>query len=237
MKISILGDSISTYTDYNPIGYSVFYDDLNQRKNGINSVDDTWWFQLINYFNLELCSNNSYSGSQVAKENIYSTNNINRLYFLQKDGVVPDIIIIYIGCNDYFRGTKIKNSRFNVDVNCFYDAYNMMLKNIKRLFPNSTIVCGTLMKSYIKDYDNFKFPENYCGIPFNNYNDTIKKVAKKNGCFVIDLDSQNIKYETLDGTHPTKLGHAEICKAWVQGLLKEPNILHNIRNRNNKTHS
>ncbi len=30
--VSIMGDSISTYSGYNPQGYSVFYDENNQKE-------------------------------------------------------------------------------------------------------------------------------------------------------------------------------------------------------------
>ena len=225
MKISILGDSISTYQGYNPVGYSVFYNEEMQKKNGLESVNDTWWKQLINYYNFDLCSNNSYSGSQVSKKYKHSTNNIERIKLLKGNNEDPDIVLIYIGCNDYIRGTKIKhNNLFSHDINYFYDAYDEMLKNIKKLFPNTKIVCGTLMKSYILDYDKFIFPENYCGIPFEEYNNTIKDLANKNNCFIADLNNQGLRYDTHDGTHPTKLGHMEMCRAWVRCLAKEPKI-------------
>lgn len=40
-KISVLGDSISTFEGYNPAGYEVFYDNIVSHNNGLSSVDDT----------------------------------------------------------------------------------------------------------------------------------------------------------------------------------------------------
>ncbi len=65
-KISILGDSISTYVGYNPYGYHVYYRDDRLYDNDITSVNDTWWKQVIDAIGGELCINNSYSGSCVA---------------------------------------------------------------------------------------------------------------------------------------------------------------------------
>lgn len=38
LLFSILGDSISTYTGYNPCGYAVFYDDKKCIRNGIGNT-------------------------------------------------------------------------------------------------------------------------------------------------------------------------------------------------------
>ena len=39
-KVSILGDSYSTFKDYNPEGYNPFYPDAN---NDVKEVEQTWW--------------------------------------------------------------------------------------------------------------------------------------------------------------------------------------------------
>ena len=38
LMVSIIGDSISTYSGYNPKEYAVFYDAVNQYRNGLTSV-------------------------------------------------------------------------------------------------------------------------------------------------------------------------------------------------------
>ena len=66
MLVSFLGDSISTYSGFNPKGYAVFYDEEMQRCNGLNSVYDTWWAKVNLALHAYLCVNNSYSGSRVS---------------------------------------------------------------------------------------------------------------------------------------------------------------------------
>lgn len=63
--ISILGDSICTFEGYNAKGYYVYYDKAIKQENGIKSLNDTWWYQAINYLDGQLCVNNSYAGSRV----------------------------------------------------------------------------------------------------------------------------------------------------------------------------
>ena len=41
-RISILGDSISTFAGYTP-EEAVFYDSYVQWETGVKSVEDTWW--------------------------------------------------------------------------------------------------------------------------------------------------------------------------------------------------
>ena len=46
MLVSILGDSISTYSGFNPSGYEVYYNKTMQKLNGLRSVYDTWWAKV-----------------------------------------------------------------------------------------------------------------------------------------------------------------------------------------------
>ncbi len=55
MFVSILGDSISTYSGYNPKGYTVFYDAEMQKRNGLYSAYDTWWAKVNQELRAYLC--------------------------------------------------------------------------------------------------------------------------------------------------------------------------------------
>ena len=96
-----------------------------------------------------------------------------------------------------------------------------MLKGIKAFYPSAHIVCGTLMRSYIKDKINWVFPENFAGEKFSDFNVAIREATHVEKCSLVDLESLNYRYETLDGTHPTVQGHAMLAQAWVECLRKE----------------
>lgn len=117
-KLSILGDSISTYVDYcNNTSYNstiggncVFYSPNRSDRPDLKdiAVTDTYWMQLIDEYDMELCVNNSSSGSRVigmgnvsgsTRDQAYDT----RACQLHNDhtGEQPDIISIYIGFNDH----------------------------------------------------------------------------------------------------------------------------------------
>lgn len=220
--ISIVGDSISTYAGYNPEGYAVFYDKEMQERNFLNSVYDTWWAKVNQALDAYLCVNNSYSGSRVSGAGFPAASCEERLKNLQTNMYQPDIILIYIGFNDFGHGVKVVRKGIKPpgrkDIQIFSDAYEHMLVRIRRLHPKATIVCGTLLRTKIRNHDEWIFPESYAGVNFEDYNVAIRKICKKQKCCLADIASLNIPYETLDGSHPTNNGHVTIAHAWITRL-------------------
>ncbi len=214
-KISILGDSISTYGGgYNPYGYPVYYRDDRLYDNEMESVDDTWWKQVIDGVGGELCVNNSFSGSLVAGEFESSACSEERCFGLHNE-TMPDIIFIYMGTNDRSFGIDVGLDSPQ-DIHRFYGAYRTMLQRIKRNYPSSKVVCGTLLMGRLKDImephsDRFT-AENA------RYNDAIRLAVKEEGCFLADLAHAGERYETLDDCHPTKNGHKLMSKLWLENL-------------------
>ena len=209
-KVSILGDSISTYMGFNPYGYPVYYKEDKSYDNEIDSVNDTWWKQVIDGIGGELCINDSYSGSLVAGVFEPSACSKERCSNLHSESA-PDIILIYMGTND--RGYEIKLG-LNEPENTmgFYGAYRVMLRQLKNNYPTTKIVCGTLLIGYKKDEK-----ERYIRADAR-YNDVIRLVAKEEGCLLADIAQSGECYETLDYCHPTKKGHKQIAKLWLAAL-------------------
>lgn len=212
--VSILGDSISTFEGCNPSGYCVFYDKEMQSRNGLSSVYDTWWAQVIQELGADLCVNNSYSGSKVTGGNFPSASSDERVKSLHTVERAPDIILIYIGFNDFGNGVRVKG------MNCmsFESSYDTMLSKMKMRYPDPEVICGTLMKSTIRGEEKWEFPERFAGTYFEDYNDVIRKVCKKRNCIVADLENMGSRYETLDGSHPTIEGHKTIANSWISCL-------------------
>ncbi len=215
--VSILGDSISTFEGFNPPGYAVYYDKELQALNGLESVYDTWWAKVNRALQAHLCVNNSYSGSCVSGDRFPAGCSDERIDHLSPSGYDPDIILIYLGFNDFGYGVRLEN-RTHRDPLCFSDAYDLMLKKIKQKYPSSVIVCGTLMRTAVRDRDRWTFPEYYFDIPFGSYNEVIRKVCGENSCYLADIGTPDARYETLDGAHPTARGHQAIAEAWIRSL-------------------
>lgn len=222
--VSIYGDSISTYKGYNPDGYAVFYDRNTAMRNELYSVEDTWWWNVINSLSANLCVNNSYSGSKVTGMIYPSACCEERLVNLRTKKCVPDIILVYIGFNDWGYGVALKKSRTSgTNENTFEYSYDYMLSRLKDLYPNTVIICATLMRTIIRGNPEWVFPELYRGIAFDDYNNAIRSICQKHRCCLADLNIFDIAYETLDGSHPTKNGHRTIAETWVH-CLKNSNL-------------
>ena len=77
-------------------------------KDYLDDVNETWWMKTIHQLGLELCVNNSWSGSCVSTlvddENKAAC--MNRAIQLHNDqqGKEPDIIVLMIGGNDALKG-------------------------------------------------------------------------------------------------------------------------------------
>lgn len=186
--VSIIGDSISTYKGFNPAGYDVYYDDYYAQRNGMTSVYDTWWAKVNQFLRAYICVNNSFSGSKVSGDQFPSANCNERTSLLHTNRSSPDLILIYIGFNDFGNGIKI-TANTSEDSPSFFESYYNMLKKIQRNYPNSRILCGTLMEGFLKDHDNWTFPHKWAGISIYEYNSAIKIAAKTAGAEWIDLAS------------------------------------------------
>lgn len=236
-KISILGDSISSYNGYNPSGYDYWYPNGN-----VNNANKTWWLEVINDLGLVMVKNASWSGSTVTGD---STSTVNafagcstaRINDLKDGATVPDIIVCYIGINDfglYARpvGTYDGTTEIPAEgtLTNFSDAYALMLKKVMTAYPNATVYCCTLMEASNGAYDPDNpsaFPtKNSAGTALAEYNDCIRTLAQAIGAKLIDLHNCGITHwntgsNTIDGIHPNKAGHLKIKEMVINKLLDD----------------
>ncbi len=217
--ISILGDSISTFEGYNPEGYLVYYDRVTQLNNAISDVEDSWWMKVIRYLDGTLLVNDSYSGSRVSGKDFPSASCFQRLQNLAVQDKIPDIILVYMGYNDFGYEVRIpKIPMKDEDYGSFAFSYDLMLKRLSELYPSTTIICGTLMKTVWKEHDYWTYPSFCEGKDMADYNNIIRKACQKHSVLLADLEKTGLRYETLDTSHGTVLGQATIAEAWIRCL-------------------
>ena len=65
-RISVFGDSISTFEGVTVAGNRCYYDDADTNGTGVAQPADTWWMQVIDALGGELCANGAYSSSMVS---------------------------------------------------------------------------------------------------------------------------------------------------------------------------
>ena len=225
-QFSVLGDSISTLDGFNPKGYKVFYAGDNCVKSGVVKATDTWWDKVIGFFGGELLVNNSWSGSRVTKlkdkEQLFPSGcSDERTAALHINAVKPDVILVYLGTNDWAFGAKTGNETriLGEDSNeLFVEAYDRMLKKLKSNYPESEIWCCTLCETHISKRPDFQFPHKYAGTHIEEYNEIIRDVVRGNGCRLIDLYDYKIAYDSTDGSHPTNVGMNTIATMVIRSI-------------------
>ena len=99
-RVSVIGDSISTFRGYIPYKYSTYY----PRADGtFLSVDDTYWHRLIykHMTNARLERNIAYSGSCVTNTDSTKDTYFAKRFMTQNGVGNADIVIIHGGTNDW----------------------------------------------------------------------------------------------------------------------------------------
>lgn len=226
-QFSILGDSVSTLEGFNPKGYNVFYAGENCELSGVNEMADTWWGRVIDFFGGELLVNNSWSGSRVTQlpnsDSLFPSGcSDERTGSLHIRNIMPDIIIVYLGTNDWANGVLFENEalsgvwqQYNGD---FCRAYTTMLRKLKANYTNAEIWCCTLCATFMSSNPSFDFPCVYNGNDINEYNRIIETVAKQYDCKIIDLFSYHIPYDSIDGSHPNTNGMNTLATLMIRSI-------------------
>ena len=197
-KISILGDSISTLEGYIPENYFPYY--TLDGENKIDSVDSTYWGNLIKRFNMTLGINGSYSGSMITNvidedidaygPNMAMASNY-RIQILDDNGY-PDIIIFYGGTNDYFESMTLgefdstSDYANNLDLTSYKwesvaEAYTTALLRLKYYYPNTKII--TLLPHKTN----------------TNWNGVMKDV-----CNYLEIEYVDLLGSGINNTHPNE---------------------------------
>jgi len=112
-RFSILGDSISTLEGFHPRGNQVFYDESCRERSGVWEMGDTWWGKVLEFFGGELLVNDSWSGCRVtrpqgAKDAFPAGCSEKRTGKLHIGQVQPDVILVYMGINDWGAGVALE---------------------------------------------------------------------------------------------------------------------------------
>ena len=223
-KISILGDSISSYNGYSnnnnynsTLSINSTYYKTSMDKSDLESVNDTYWMLTANALSLEVCVPNGCGASRVTDTVRLSYPDTvipsapERAHALHRDGeneMYPDIIAVLIGTNDV--GNHISLELFKTD-------YDKLLTDILNTYKNAKLYVGTLIPQGRK-----VTPEENDG-----YNSAIREIAKKHGVTVVDYakDSgitwDNYLEHTADSLHPNKAGMKKLADCLISVLGRD----------------
>ena len=134
-RLSILGDSISTYKGVSndaSANSTLFYNPFFYREPF--PLEKTYWKRLMDSLGLTLCVNNSRSGGNLSGE-AHTESGVNRADNLHKDdGTLPEFIIVFMGINDL--GRRVSPSVFSAD-------YEKTLMKLSKRYPNAKVFCAS----------------------------------------------------------------------------------------------
>lgn len=243
-SFSILGDSISTFDGCNPDGFAVYYQGERCEQTGVTSSADTWWSQVIERLGGRLLANSSFSGSLVEGAGFPAGNSQERIDALAEDGVQPDVVIVFMGINDYgwgggrnqVMGESLSASARPEDLpgprevamavgpealDRFGCAYASMLARVRALAPQADIWCLTLSPATSPSPGESCYKYSIRGIDLAAYNRAIKHAAASAGAHIADIAAFGVAYDAVDACHPSALGMRQIADmviAQMEGL-------------------
>ncbi len=161
-NVIIFGDSYSTFANYIPEGYAVYYSETPRPETDVTKVEQTWWHQVITEADLHLVQNNSWSGSTIGytgwdgRDNSATSSFICRLRKLIADGFFAenkiDTVFVFGGTNDSWCDAPLGESKEadfqESDLYTVLPAVNCFLRLLRETLPQAKIYC--LMNNELK---------------------------------------------------------------------------------------
>ena len=241
-KVSIYGDSISTYTGFIPEGNTTYYAGNNA---GVSNVAQTWWYRTIAALNGTLLVNNSWSGRCVSNKRDAESGMTNSGAWRQSEidklatgGMTPDVIIVKLGINDFnhavhegtYDGTTALPDVSQTDPSTFREAYATMLDRIMTTYPLAKVYVCAL--NQCERSGSAGFPEtNGNSDAISDFNAATRELAAAFGAGVIDHGSAGMTYynlstsagdyssQTGSGLHPNAAGMKLLANKTISAIV------------------
>lgn len=222
---SVLGDSVSTLEGISEPADAAFYSGINRIEAGVFGYTDTWWGKVIERLGGRLLVNNSFQGSTVIKHRLceipsYACSD-ERTSALSADGKSPDLILVFMGMNDWGCGARVTSDGEDEDPAFFSVAYRRMLTRLSENYPEARTVCLTLPVTAKRGDAAFTFPYRHGGRHIEEYNAVIRARAAEFSCLTADIYNPDAPIEAFDGFHPTADGMNAIADAVIKAMLSD----------------
>lgn len=196
-KVSILGDSYSTYKGYIPENYAPFYPDAN---NDVKDVEQMWWSLYIDAKGYQLEKNDSWGGTTICGTG-YGRMDSSRSAFTSRVDQLgdPDIIFIFGGTNDAWAGSPIGEYQYSdwtkEDCKSFRPALACLLDMLMKRYPDAEIY--SILNSELRE----------------EINESSREICKHYGIQLIELHD----IEKQNG-HPSVKGMKSIYEQLIEAI-------------------
>lgn len=229
MKLSLLGDSISSYAGTVPSGNDTYYKGNNA---GVTSSTQMWWNVLCTKTGLIPLVIDGYSGSGVtqleesAHINMIPMSSDTRCGRLHSGSTNPDIILIAGGLNDYTYAMSAQSEPLPWDGtttpvigNSFTEAYACMIKKLQTNYPKALVVALSTFFTMRGTDNGYTFTHTVEENVYSqaDYNEAINSVAKRMHIPYIRVDDIGYNRSNMypffaedssdTPTHPNARGH------------------------------
>jgi len=144
-RVSVLGDSYSTFEGVIPEGNAIWYfKNNNPKQTDVNRKEQTWWSLLIERKGWTLEKNNSYSGSTICNTGYRKEDYSDRSFVTRMDNLGnPDVILIFGATNDSWAHSPIGEFKYeNIttdDLKAFRPAMARMLSWMKEHYAGKEL--------------------------------------------------------------------------------------------------
>ncbi len=212
-KVSIMGDSYSTFSGYIPSGYATYYP---RTGTGVVTVQQTWWHQLCDGEDFVLEVNDSWSGSTISRMGYSGPDQGGPFISEARLGNLgnPDVILIFGGTNDAW------NSRTNAgefkysdwtedDLLTYRPALAYLLSELQRRYPSADVYF--MLNTGLEE--GGRYVRNSC------VHDDSQQICDHYKVPVIRL--QDIAKIDDGGDHPSVEGMTAICSQVYKALTGE----------------
>ena len=209
-NVFILGDSYSTFKGHIPEGYHPYYSS-DSEGGDVDSVEKTWWHQLVSENNAVLLMNNSWSGTTVCHTGYNGEDRNDNSFVARTDKLISegyfkknkiDTFLLFGGTNDSWADSPLGEIMYEgwqeKDLYNVLPAFCYLIHTLKKNLPDTRIVC--IINSELKKEITEGFFE----------------VCRKNNVDCVLLGN----IDKVDG-HPTFKGMTEIKEAVAVCLAGE----------------
>lgn len=196
-KVSILGDSYSTFEGMNPEGYAPFYPN---DRNDVTKVEQTWWSLYIKAMGYALEKNDSWGGTTICNTS-YGMRDATATSFNARIDRLgnPDIIFIFGGTNDAWANAPIGEYQYegwtDAGNKAFRPALACLLVRLQKQYPNAKLYC--ILNSELKE----------------DINESCRTICKHYNVQLIELHD----IEKQNG-HPSIKGMQAICEQLQEAI-------------------
>ncbi len=200
-RISILGDSYSTFEGYIPQGNEPWYfQKVDTSRSDVVKVNLTWWWQLIKEGGFLLEKNDSYSGATISYTGYDDADYSPRSFITRLPRLgSPDIILIFGSTNDSWAGVKIGEFQYSDfkrgDLYYYRPALAKLLEEALLRYPNVDIYF--IINSELRQ----------------DITESTKTICKHYGIKYIQLENIDKRWG-----HPTAKGMKEISKQILKAI-------------------